>query len=337
MAKLFGSRFLSQLVEQELSTDRAKFVREENPKMPAENFDHSTSSITLSSSDKVQRMTNRFWMLNRSKQGQWHIDKDGLCQCGTEDVINRSADPGEMRAFLMVSVFVDQMIYTHYQLWYREFRAKRRFPKLYSHGGYGMMSASWLVYPGHDYNLMLDWGRAQSVASSIVVDLFLVMNTISSGQFDKHEFYQISKHEIIEGFHPLTSGKFLNLLWNAEVTNPRRSMARRMRCKDFDIFEPLFETIQKELDQGTRKIRSLDPDSLITNGDFISLNNQIIYIAEEYEGIGVEVDQRGPQLRVIYDDGTERNISPHLLLGALKRGQSGGLISNPDAGPLFSR
>ena len=141
-----------------------------------------------------------------------HSDTEGLCQCGTENLIERSARPNDMRTFLMVSVFVDQMIYTHYRQWYERFRGERQFPKLYSHGGYGMMSASWLVYPVHGYDAQMDWEKAQTVASLLISDVVQIMNRISDDRFDEFDFFGIAEDEIRSEFPIQTRNEMLSLL-----------------------------------------------------------------------------------------------------------------------------
>jgi hypothetical protein len=206
---------VSRIIRNLLSVKRSENICEGKLKMHDEKSNYQTSSVASSPSTRVKRIADRFWMLNRPKRGGWHNVRDGLCQCRTEDIIRRSADPSEMRAFLMVSVFVDQMIYTHYQHWYEKFRAKRRFPKLYSHGGFGMMPASWLVYHVHGYDAELDWGRAQNVVSLIISDAFRIVKLNSDDRFDEFEFLEIAGHEIRAEFPPQTSDKFLNLVQHA--------------------------------------------------------------------------------------------------------------------------
>lgn len=57
-------------------------------------------------------------------------NSEGFCQCSTEQVIERSKNPDEMRCFLMMGILIDQHI------WYSirsEFESVFRYPKLFSH------------------------------------------------------------------------------------------------------------------------------------------------------------------------------------------------------------
>lgn len=115
-------------------------------------------------------------------------------------------------------------------------------------------------------------------------------------------------------------------------------IANRMVCEDFDQFKPLFEAVKRELKFGARHPRScqtLEMDE-IGQGVFFIVGGQIAYVAEAGEAFITQYERRDSRLRVIYDNATESNVLQRSLQRALHRDAAARLISDPDAGPLFS-
>lgn len=114
-------------------------------------------------------------------------------------------------------------------------------------------------------------------------------------------------------------------------------IANRTRCPDFEKFQPLFEKVRRELDEGVRRTTVLETRSLdeIQQGTFFIVGGQIAYIAEEHEAFTTGYDRRDSRLRVIYDNGTEGDVLQRSLQRALHRDKVARLISEPSAGPLF--
>ena len=133
---------------------------------------------------KAKELIDWFWSEYEIAQESLiplYPESHGLCQCSTENLIRVSADPDRMRAFFMIGVTIDQMMYTHYcvsgdhpsRVVRRKSLAERekfnkendpnaphrykiyrkyldshfKFPELFAHGGIGMASPSWLTYP----------------------------------------------------------------------------------------------------------------------------------------------------------------------------------------------
>ena len=65
-----------------------------------------------------------------------HLRVGGFCQCHSEMIIKFSRDPKQMRAFMMIGVLIDQMMWTHFQHLYSDFEKTFRYPKLYAHAPY---------------------------------------------------------------------------------------------------------------------------------------------------------------------------------------------------------
>jgi hypothetical protein len=113
-------------------------------------------------------------------------------------------------------------------------------------------------------------------------------------------------------------------------------IANRERCADFASFKPLFEQVQRDLDQGVRTARKFERKSEIEPGRFFILGGQKAYVAEKGK---VEINASGnsdARLRVIFDNGTESNLLMRSLQKALTSGEAGRRIDEPVAGPLFA-
>lgn len=156
-----------------------------------------------------------FWrVLQRSRVP--HKSGEGLCQCSTEELIRRSPDPKRMRAFIMISVFIDQMMYTHFRHLYVDFRYRFRFPKLYSHISSAlMMNAGWLVYSRRGYDREMDWAVAQSVADTLFGSVFDFLGDIDEMSVDR--FVDVAEREIPDEFEEPSAIKFAAMLSAAYV------------------------------------------------------------------------------------------------------------------------
>ena len=113
-------------------------------------------------------------------------------------------------------------------------------------------------------------------------------------------------------------------------------IANRERCTDFAKFKPLFEQVQKDLDQGLRLTRPFELKAEIAAGRFFIVSGQKAYVAEMGE---IEITAQGrtdARLRVIFDNGTESNMLMRSLQRALNKDDAGRRITEPFAGPLFS-
>lgn len=113
-------------------------------------------------------------------------------------------------------------------------------------------------------------------------------------------------------------------------------IANRERCEDFASFKPLFEQVQRDLDQGVRTARRFERKSEIEPGRFFILGGQKAYVAEKGK---VEINASGnsdARLRVIFDNGTESNLLMRSLQKALTTDEAGRRIDDPIAGPLFA-
>ncbi len=114
-------------------------------------------------------------------------------------------------------------------------------------------------------------------------------------------------------------------------------VANREVCRDFEMFEPLFEQVKVDLKSGVRITLDDTTQNDFDRGRFFILRGQIAYIAEkgeDFKATGKNVfDAR---LRVVFDNGTESG----LLMRSLQRSfndpkNNARAISALESGPLF--
>jgi predicted PhzF superfamily epimerase YddE/YHI9 len=113
-------------------------------------------------------------------------------------------------------------------------------------------------------------------------------------------------------------------------------IANRQRCEDFEQFKPLFEQVQRELDDGLRITLPFQDNASIARGDLFVVYGQKAYIAQEGDEFISDYGRKDCRLRVIFDNATEIDMLKRSLERALQKDESGRRISAPDAGPLFS-
>lgn len=118
-------------------------------------------------------------------------------------------------------------------------------------------------------------------------------------------------------------------------------IANRTRCEDFETFKPIFEAVQKELDNGVRETNKFRKDagflkSDIKKGQFFILGGQVAYVASVGEPFKAPNGSTDARLRVIYSNSTESDILLRSLQRALYKDEGSRFISDPSAGPLFS-
>lgn len=117
-------------------------------------------------------------------------------------------------------------------------------------------------------------------------------------------------------------------------------IASREKCSDFEMFKPLFQQVQADLESGVRTTRRFVKDAGflkadIQVGQFFILGGQTAYVAEVGEPIKAPNGQTDARLRMIYSNGTESDLLLRSLQRALYKDDAGRRIAEPSAGPLF--
>ncbi len=113
-------------------------------------------------------------------------------------------------------------------------------------------------------------------------------------------------------------------------------IAEQSRCEDFDRFQLLFESAERELKDGTRRAIPFRNEASVEPGNFFVVGGQLAYIADKGEEFETSSGQPDARLRVIYANGTESNLLMRSLQKALTRSDAGRRLTDPDAGPLFA-
>ncbi len=113
-------------------------------------------------------------------------------------------------------------------------------------------------------------------------------------------------------------------------------IADRKSCEDFDLFQPLFQQVERELKSGIRQTRPFGRDTSIEMGNFFILSGQLVYVAEKGDDFQTPNGHPDARLRVIYSNGTESNLLLRSLQRALYKDNAGRRLTDPNAGPLFS-
>jgi hypothetical protein len=144
-----------------------------------------------------------------------YASKEGFCQCGSEKVIEDSSNPEQMRAFLMIGVLIDQMMFTHSNNIYSGFRETFKYPKLEAHGGSGMASPSWFVYSRYDCDKKVDWGVVSKVTGMLLGDLYGWLG--NNNRLDEGKgFQQKLKEEVSSEFEQVNKDKLLPIIERIE-------------------------------------------------------------------------------------------------------------------------
>jgi len=113
-------------------------------------------------------------------------------------------------------------------------------------------------------------------------------------------------------------------------------IAKRDTCEDFDVFRPLFESVQKDLESGERRPIKYKDNAEVKEGDLFILDGQKAYVAAVGEFFVTDYERPDCRLRVIYDNGTESDILLRSLQRALNKDKASRRITDPALGPLFS-
>lgn len=112
-------------------------------------------------------------------------------------------------------------------------------------------------------------------------------------------------------------------------------IADRMPCANFEKYQPLFESVERELKAGIRKTLRFGRDTSIEGGNYFIVGGQLAYVAEVGETIKAAYGRNDARLRVIYDNGTESNLLRRSLERALYKDETGRRLTETDMGPLF--
>lgn len=112
-------------------------------------------------------------------------------------------------------------------------------------------------------------------------------------------------------------------------------IANRERCEDFEDFEPLFEKIQREIKDGSRKPLRFGKNTEIQEGEFFILGGVLVYVAEMGAYFKSPNGHTDARTRVIYANGTESNLLLRSLQRALYKDENGRRAGKLEEDGLF--
>jgi hypothetical protein len=129
------------------------------------------------------------------------------------------------------------------------------------------------------------------------------------------------------------------VLQNVRTQQERQAaekIGKQTLCEDFEIFKPLFDQIQNDLETGVRYTKRYGKNNILEKNDWFILNGQLVYIAEISEYFEMSDGHKDARTRLIFSNGTESNILMRSLTKSLYKDETGRriLIKN-NAGPLF--
>ena len=129
----------------------------------------------------------------------------------------------------------------------------------------------------------------------------------------------------------------LNNVRSSDERKEAELIGKQKVCEDFEVFKPLFDQIQKDLDTGARHTKRYGKNNVLEKNDWFILNGQLVYIAEITEYFETSDGHLDARTRLIYSNGTESNILMRSLTKSLYKDEAGRrvLVTN-NTGPLFS-
>ncbi len=84
--------------------------------------------------------------------------------------------------------------------------------------------------------------------------------------------------------------------------------AQRKTCEDFELYRPLFEKVQKELNEGKRDLVKTSKTSNLDEGHYYVVGGQLLLLESIHEKKTNRSGMIDGRTRCIYEDGTESDI-----------------------------
>ncbi|MEM1150417.1 MAG: GIY-YIG nuclease family protein [Pseudomonadota bacterium] len=130
----------------------------------------------------------------------------------------------------------------------------------------------------------------------------------------------------------------------SDLTHVRSSTERRAAediarpeiCPDFDRFRNSFADVAQQIAAGNRKTKRFERKAEIKAERFYISQGQLAYVAEMGEPYVNENGNVDARLRVVFDNGTQRNLLMRSLQRSLQQDDTGRRVLEETAGPLFS-
>lgn len=95
-----------------------------------------------------------------------------ICICASEGLIQSQDEPERMRAFLLVAVFLEQFIRSHFEKLHEAFCLDFSVPQLLARGGKGCASPAWLLNHELGYDENLNWSLISELAGDAADEVY---------------------------------------------------------------------------------------------------------------------------------------------------------------------
>lgn len=135
--------------------------------------------------EKSISLINWFWnelevASNKNYRTLYSFMKDGTYQSGTEELIELSSNPEQMRSFLLIGILIDQMMYTHTYMVYDKFERVFKYPKISAEYGEGMAGPNWVISEYHGHNKKVNWKTVEETSKILFGDLYKWLKTLTN-------------------------------------------------------------------------------------------------------------------------------------------------------------
>ncbi len=189
------------------------------------------------------------------------------------------------------------------------------------------------------YAVRLDRLRAQEDCRAILLE-FDRYGLLAAGPASTGDNEDLDDDALLAelGIEPVGEVDLTNLTHvkpRAEV-RAAEEVANRTACADFTQFKPLFDSIQHDIETGTRRTRPFELKAEIKQGAWFIVGGQKAYVADMGEIFTNDQGRTDARLRVIFDNGTESDMLMRSLQRSLNKDDAGRRITDPIAGPLFA-
>lgn len=189
------------------------------------------------------------------------------------------------------------------------------------------------------YAVRLDQLKQSDEAKKLLA-AFDHLNLLSDSQDESNELSSLEDDDLLAELGiELEDEENIFVLQNVRTQQERQAaeqIGKQTLCEDFEVFKPLFEQIQNDLETGARYTKRYGKNNILEKNDWFILNGQLVYIAEISDYFEMSDGHKDARTRLIYSNGTESNILMRSLTKSLYKDETGRriLVKN-NTGPLF--
>ena len=161
--------------------------------------------------DWFWRVHVSFHKRSRRNNTMSSVREDGLCQCGSEWIIDFCREPELMRAFLMIGVLIDQRMSLPSHSVRSDFEKTFRYPKLHGHSGGGEIPPNWFAYSSRGWDREVDWDIVSDVAEVLLGGLYDWFKN-NGWQDEMKTFKQSLRNEVEFNFEKVNKDQLLPII-----------------------------------------------------------------------------------------------------------------------------